>query len=102
MKVRLNKQEPTATQRRALKKVVAEEFNGMLNRYNHDTALQVLHILHFDFGFGQARLQKFADRLNEMQIAQRERYEMPDEDIPWICEKQLQGDGIDLNELLKE
>ena len=102
MKVRLNKQEPTATQRQALKKEVAKEFNKWLGRYNHDTAIQVLHILHFDFGFGQARLQKFADKLNEMQLEQRHRYEMPDEDIPFICEKQLQDDGIDLVELLKE
>lgn len=102
MKVRLNKQEPTATQRRALKKVVATEFNNMLDRYNHDTTLQVIHILHFDFGFGQARLQKFADRLNQMQIAQRERYELTDSDTPWLCEKQLEDDGIDLNELFKE
>ena len=102
MKVRLNKQEPTATQRRALKKVVAEEFNGLLDRYNHDTALQVLHILHFDFGFGQARLQKFADRLTKMQKDQRERYELTDNETPWLCEKQLEDDGIDLNELLKE
>ena len=102
MKVRLNKEEPTATQRKALKREVAKEFNNLLERYNHDTALQVLHILHFDFGFGQARLQKFADRLNQMQVDQRHRYEMPDEDIPFICEKQLQDDGIDLVELLKE
>lgn len=102
MKVRLNKQEPTATQRRALKKVVATEFNNLLDRYNYDTALQVLHILHFDFGFGQARLQKFADRLNQMQIDQRERYALDDSDTPWLCEKQLKEDGIDLNELFKE
>ena len=102
MKVRLNKQEPTATQRKALKKEVAKEFNNLLERYNHDTALQVLHILHFDFGFGQARLQKFADKLNQMQVDQRERYELTDSDTPWLCEKQLEEDGIDLNELLKE
>lgn len=102
MKVRLNKNEPTATQRRALKKVVATEFNNLLDRYNHDTALQVLHILHFDFGFGQSRLQKFADKLTEMQKDQRERYELTDDETPWLCEKQLKEDGIDLNELLKE
>jgi hypothetical protein len=102
MKVRLNKEEPTATQRKALKKEVAKEFNKLLDRYNHDTAIQVLHILHFDFGFGQARLQKFADRLNQMQIDQRERYELTDSDTPWLCEKQLKDDGIDLGELIKE
>jgi galactokinase len=102
MKVRLNKNEPTAIQRRALKKEVTKEFNNLLERYNYDTALQVLHILHFDFGFGQARLQKFADRLTEMQINQRERYELTDNETPWLCENQLKADGINLDTLIKE
>lgn len=101
MKVRLHKNEPNAAQRKALKKEVVKEFNKLLDLYNHDTALQVIHILHFDFGFGQQRLQKFADKLTQMQINQKERYEMADEDIVWLCEKQLRDDGINLNELLR-
>ena len=102
MKVRINKNEPTPEQRKALKNEVAKEFNKLIALYNHDTALQVIHILHFDFGFGQQRLQKFAEKLSEMQIAQRERYELSDGDTPWLCEKQLKDDGIDIDALLKE
>lgn len=100
MRVRIHKNEPNAEQRKALRKEVVKEFNKLLKRYNHDTAMQVIHILHFDFGFGQQRLQKFADKLTEMQIVQKERYELPESDTPWLCEKQLQEDGIDISALL--
>ena len=102
MKVRITKNEPTAEQRKVLRGEVKKEFNKLIAVYNHDTALQVIHILHFDFGFGQQRLQKFAEKLTEMQIAQRERYEMTDGDTPWLCEKQLEDSGIDVAALLKE
>jgi hypothetical protein len=101
MKVRINREEPTAAQRRALKNEVKKEFDKLLGLYNKEVALQVLNILHFDFGFGQSRLQKFADKLTEMQIETLDRYEMSDEDTPWLCEKQLREDGINLDELLK-
>lgn len=102
MKVRINKNEPTAEQRKVLRGEVKKEFNKLIGMYNHDTAIQVLHILHFDFGFGKQRLQKFADKLTEMQIAQRERYEMTDGDTPWLCEKQLEESGINVDDLLGE
>ena len=101
MKVRINRDEPTATQRRALKIEVAKEFDKLLELYNKEVALQVLHILHFDFGFGQQRLQKFAEKLTEMQIETIDRYEMSDEDTPWRCEKELKESGIDVDKLMK-
>lgn len=52
--------------------------------------------------FGQARLQRFADKLTQMQAEQKERYDSSDSDTPWICERQLTEDGININELLKE
>lgn len=64
--------------------------------------MQVLHILRFDFGFGQQRLQRFADKLTEMQKNQRDRYEMTDDDTPWLCEQQLKESGIILDTFLKE
>lgn len=101
MRVRINK-EPTAKQKEIVRAECKKEFLRHLDKYNHDTAMQVIHILHFDFGFGQKRLQQFADRLLEMQIKQKERYELPDSDTPWLCEKQLIEDGINVEELLKE
>lgn len=102
MKCRITKNQPNSAQRKALRQEVVKEFNNLLYRYNHDTAMQVLHILHFDFGFGQARLQKFADKLTEMQSNQKERYELEESDTPWLCEKQLKEDGIDVNALIDE
>ena len=101
MNVRINREEPTAAQRRALKIEVAKEFDKLLELYNKEVALQVLHILHFDFGFGQQRLQKFAEKLTEMQIETIDRYEMSDEDTPWLCEKELKESGIDVDKLMK-
>lgn len=102
MKCRIYKNEPNAAQRKTLRKEVVKEFNNLLELYNKDTALQVLHILRFDFGFGQERLQKFADKLKEMQIRQQERYELPESDTPWLCEKQLKESGIDIEAILEE
>lgn len=102
MNVRIKNDAPTSAQRKALKNEVAKEFEKLLHRYNEDTALQVLHILHFDFGFGQQRLQKFADKLTEMQLKQKTRYEMSEEETPWLCKKQLKEDGIDLKGLVIE
>lgn len=100
MKCRIYKNEPNAAQRKVLRGEVVKEFNNLLEMYNHDTAVQVLHILHFDFGFGQSRLKKFAEKLKEMQIRQEERYELPESDTPWLCEKQLKEAGIDLDAIL--
>ena len=100
MKVRINRDEPTATQRRALKIEVAKEFDKLLELYNKEVALQVLHILRFDYGFGQERLKKFADRLAEMQIKTIDRYEVTDEEVPNICEIQLKESGIDIKAIL--
>ena len=35
-----------------------------------------------------------------MQKGQVERYELPEEDVPWICEKQLRDSGIDIDAIL--
>lgn len=99
MRVRINK-EPTAKQKEIVRAECKKEFLRYLDKYNHDAALQVIHILHFDFGFGQKRLQQFADKLLEMQIKQKERYELSDSDTPWLCETQLRESGIDIDKIL--
>lgn len=102
MKVRINNNEPTSAQRRALRQECVKSFDKMLELYNRQVALQILHILHFDFGFGQKRLKQVSDRLADMQIKTISRYECEDEDVPDICEIQLRESGIDVDELLKE
>lgn len=99
MKVRINKETPTAAQRKALRAECVKEFDKLLALYNRQVALQVLHILRFDFGFGQQRLKQFSEKLAEMQIKTIDRYEATDEEVPDICEIKLKESGINLEEI---
>ena len=98
MKVRIPKLNDK--QLAVVREEVRKEFSRHLDKYNREAATQILHILHFEFGFGQNRLQRFADLLCKMQAEQKERYEVPDQDIPWLCETQLKQNGIDVDALL--
>lgn len=102
MRVKIHNNQPNAEQRKALKQQVAEEFNKLLDRYNRDAAMQILYVLHTEFGFGQKRLQRFADLLAEMQKDMDYRYELPESDTPWLCEKKLEEAGINVKALFKE
>lgn len=102
MKVRIHNNQPTATQRKALRNECVKEFDKLLGLYNRQVALQVLHILRFDFGFGQQRLQQFSDKLAEMQIRTMDFYEATEGQVPMFCEIKLKDSGINVAELLKE
>lgn len=104
MKCRLHIEDnrPNSAQRRALKKMVSKEFNELLDRYNRDANLQYLYVMRFVFGFGQKKLQQAADALWEMQRDLDYRYELPQDDTPWLCEQKLIESGIDVKALLKE
>ena len=86
MKVRINNNQPNKEQRKALREECVKEFDKLLADYNRQVALQVLHILRFDFGFGQERLKRFSDRLAEMQIKTIGKYDATDGEVPDICE----------------
>lgn len=101
MKVRINNNQPTATQRKALKAECVKEFDKLLSLYNRQVALQVLYILRFKCGFGQKRLKRFSDWLAKMQIQTIEKYLATDGEVPDICEIKLRESGIDVDELLK-
>ena len=102
MKVRLKNNKPNSAQRRILHQECVREFDNLLATYNRQVALQVLHILRFDFRFGQERLKKFSDKLAEMQIKTISKYEATDSEVADICEIQLRDSGIDVKSLLKE
>lgn len=102
MRVRLKNNKPNSAQRRVLHQECVKEFDNLLSLYNRQVALQVMHILRFDFGFGQQRLKQFSDKLAEMQIKTIDRYEATDGEVPDICEIKLRESGINLDELLKE
>lgn len=100
MKCRIYNNQPSAAQRKVLRAECVKEFDKLLAEFNREVALQVSYILRFDFGFGQDRLKKFADKLAEMQNNTVHRYEVKDGEIPNICEIKLRDSGIDLEEIL--
>lgn len=93
---------PSAKQDKLIKQECRKEFAKLLDQYNREAAIQVLHILHFDFGFGEKRLQRFADKLNEMQRTQKETYELDYSDTAWLCEKQLTDVGLNVDKILEK
>jgi hypothetical protein len=102
MRVRITNNQPNSAQRRVLRQECVKEFDNLLGIYNRQVALQVLHILRFDFGWGQQRLKQFSEKLAEMQIDTMDRYIATDEEVPDICEIKLRESGIDVKSLLKE
>ena len=101
MKCRIYNNQPNAAQMKVLRAECVKEFDKLLSLYNREVALQVLYILRFDFGFGQERLKKFADKLAEMQNNTVHRYEVKDGEIPDICEIKLRDSGIDVKKILE-
>ena len=101
MKVRLNSNKPNSKQKRALKEECRREFHNLLETYNKQVALQVMHILHFDYGWGAKRLRQFFEKLKVMQNRHIERYEVKDDDVPDICEIQLRDAGIRFEEFFE-
>ena len=102
MKVRINNDKPTKQQKKALRQECVKEFDKLLETYNKQVALQVLHILRFKCGYGKKRLKRFSNWLAEMQIKTIEKYVATDDEVPDICEIQLRESGINLDEFLKE
>lgn len=91
----------TAKEMKAVREECQRQFDELLKGYNRQAELQLLHVLHFDYGFGQKRLETFSKRLNEMQTGMLSRYELTESDTAWICEQQLRADHIDVDTLLE-
>jgi hypothetical protein len=101
MKVRLNKNEPNAAQRKVLKQECVREFDKLLESFNHDTCVQVLYYFRFKKGYGKKRLEELAEGLTESLKNIKARYELSESDTTWICEKHLKDSGIDVDAILK-
>ena len=98
VRVRLGRNQPNSQQKKALKQECKKEFFLLLENYNKQVALQIMYILHFDFGFGNKRLHQFFEKLKQMQAQHIEQYEVKDDDVPDICEIKLRDDGINFEE----
>ena len=91
----------TAREMKAVREECQRQFDELLRVYNRQVVLQLLHVLHFEYGYGQQRLETFAHRLKEMQTGLRSRYELSENDTAWLCEQQLRADHIDVDTLLE-
>lgn len=89
----LNRDEQKALKIEAAK--IMAEYDRM-NTKEIDAA--ILWLLMTEFGFGPKRLRKMYDAFGKVMDELCTRYEMPDEDAPWICIQKLKDSGIDLDE----
>lgn len=100
MKVKFNKNQPTAAQRKILRQECVKEFDILLENLNRDIFIQILHFFRFKRGYGQKHLYALANELKEALRGIHARYELSESDTAWICEKQLKDSGINLDEIL--
>ena len=85
----------------SVKNDIAKQFMLNLDKFNRDACVQFLFVMHFSDGYGQKRLEKRASDLMRLQKELKERYELADEDTPWLCEELLRRDGIDIDKILR-
>lgn len=90
-----------AGQMNTVKEECRKQFRALVDDFNRQAALQLFYILHTEYGFGQQRLEGFAEKLKAIQEDLKERYELPTDDTPWLCETKLREDHIDVDKLLE-
>lgn len=100
MKVRINNNQPTAAQRKTLHQECVKEFETLLKTFNRDVMIQLIYLFHFKYNYGQKRLENLTNDLKEVLQNIHARYELSENDTPWICEKKLKDDGIDIDALI--
>lgn len=86
---------------KSVKDDIRKMFNSLLDKYNRDACVQFLFVMHFTDGYGQKRLEHRASELMRLQKELKERYELDDDDTPWLCEELLRRDGIDIDKILR-
>lgn len=102
MRVRINNKQPTAAQRKMLRQECVKEFETLLDTFNRDVMIQLIYLFHFKYGYGQKRLEQLTNDLKEALQSIHIHYELSENDTPWLCEKKLKEDGIDIDALIKE
>lgn len=94
---------PTAKQDKLIKTECRKEFCNLLDQYNRESAIQIMYVLHFGKEkYGEKRLMRVMDDINEMQQAHKDNYLLEYSDTAFICEKKLKDDGIDVDKILQK
>lgn len=88
------------------KKVMDAEIRRQLAEYDRQNAMEidamVLWVLYSEFGFRKKRLKRFYDKFIPELDALINRYEMVNDDTPWLCIRKLKDAGINILEWSKE
>ena len=90
----------TVKQQNAVREECNKEFYKLLAQYNRESAVQMLHILYFQFDFNYEQLKLFGEKLTKMQAETVKRYEIADHEVPDICEIQLRNAGINVDDFI--
>lgn len=64
--------------------------------HNLEIIAMTLLTLHEEFGFGEGRLKRFFDRYDEVVENLVQRYQLDEDDAPWIATHKLKEMGIDV------
>jgi hypothetical protein len=71
-------------------------------KYTNDFDAMVLYTLHVHLGFGKKRLRRFYDAFITEHQRLRQHYEMPEDDVPWLCDHILKQIGVDVKQWNEE
>lgn len=88
--------ELTSAEQKAVDREIEKRLAEFTRMHNLETIAMTLLTLHEEFGFGEARLKRFFDRYDEVVEGLVERYELEDDDAPWIATFKLKEMGIDV------
>lgn len=90
----------------AEKKALDMEIRRQIAEYDRKNELEleaiVIRQLRRQTGWGEKRLRVFYDAFSDELMSLLERYEMPEEDAPWLCTRELKAEGFDIEQWHRE
>lgn len=92
----------TAAEKKAMEMEIKRQLAEFDRKHELEIDAVVLWLLHEEFGFGEKRLKKLYSRLKPAIDELINRYQMDEEDGPWLCTTKLKNYGIDLEEWKNE
>lgn len=92
----------SAAEEKAMHIEIQRQLAEYTRKHELEIEAMILWYLREKRGYGHKRLREVYDDFAPMMEELARRYELPDEDQPWICMSKLLGYGIDLEEWAKE
>lgn len=86
----------TAAEQKAIDREIEKRLVIYTENHNLEIIAMTLLTLHEEFGFGESRLKRFFDRYDETVEGLVKRYELDEDDAPWIATHKLKEIGIDV------